>query len=91
MPSIHAEQLAINEISRKYNKIIKQKGRNITIVIDNNGKCSRPCKMCHNLLIKTIPLCKVQYTNNEGEEVCNSLNNIDDVKHSYGTRTRFLY
>lgn len=88
--SIHAEEALLNSLSRSNPDVIRQKGRNCTILIDNSGKCSRPCKACYKKLLKILPLCKISYVDEEQVSHCVSLNNIDKPPtYSFGTQTRF--
>ena len=91
IPSYHAEQQLLKKISLKHPEFLKNKGRGLNIEIHNNGKCSKPCKLCWNLLVKMIPYCKIIYVDENGTLTKSSLNNIDNITHSFGTRTRCGY
>ena len=91
IPSYHAEQLLLRKMSVLNPDLIKTKGKGLFIKINNHGKNSKPCKMCWKLMAKSVPYCKVIYVNGENNEVCNSLNNIEEVNHSFGTRTRLKF
>ena len=76
----------MNKLRIRYPEVIKKKGRGLIIKIENNGKCSKPCKMCWKLLLKIIPYSKIIYIDHNKDTIKSSLNNIREVSHSYGTR-----
>ena len=81
----------LERIKHKYPEFIDTNGKKVIIEIINNGKCSKPCKMCLKLLKLNIPEATIIYTNQDNIEVKQSVSSIEKTKHSFGTINRYKY
>lgn len=63
-PSYHIEHRIIDHLSRTNPQAIRKLGKGLTINLvhgNENMSTTRPCNVCTNRLVKTIPLAKIHY------------------------------
>ncbi len=63
-PSFCAEYRLYQKLANSFPDFIKKKGKKLLIVIDINGKCSKPCRNCQKFLADKLPFCKIKYKEN---------------------------
>ena len=73
-PSYCAEYRLYRTLCQICPDAIKKRGRKLMVVVDTNGKNSKPCKNCKTFYSKFLPLCKIKYKFNDKYYIDNPSN-----------------
>ena len=84
-PSYCAEYRIYRTLCRICPDAIKNKGRKLLVLVDINGKSSKPCRNCKSFYSRVLPLCKIKFKENGIYIIRNPIDIIGSV-YSKGTK-----
>lgn len=64
-PSYCAEYRLYRSLCQICPDAIKNKGRKLLVLVDTNGRSSKPCLNCKTFYSRVLPLCKIKFKFND--------------------------